>query len=134
MTARRINVPGLARLPAFSHATVAGDLLFIAGMLGTKDGALDLVEGGVAAQTRKALENIGLVLAAAGATYADLAKVTVYLADIADFGVMNEAYLGVIGDEPPARITVGGVALALGAAVEIDSIASLPDDSPLRAG
>ncbi len=132
MTARRLNVPGLARLPAFSHAVVTGDLIFISGMLGTRGDEVVLVEGGVTAQTRLALQNILTVLAACGATTADLAKVTVYLADISDFSAMNEVYLAVIGADPPARITVGGVKLALGAAVEIDSIASLPADSPLR--
>jgi hypothetical protein len=55
---RKINVPGVARLPAFCHATVAGEQVFVSGMLGAREGALELVPGGVAAQTTQALRHI----------------------------------------------------------------------------
>ena len=126
MSTTRINVPGLARLPAFSHAVVAGDLIFVAGQIGTRGEALALVEGGIGPETRQALRNIEAILAACGATLADLVKVDVFLADMADFAAMNEAYLEVIGADPPARITVGRAELAMGAAVEIDAIAARP--------
>ena len=126
MTARRVVVPGLARLPAFSHAVVTGELIFVSGTLGTRDGEAVLVEGGVGAETRQALRHIETILGACGATWADVAKVNVYLADIADFATMNEVYMAVVGDDPPARITVGGASLALGAAIEIDVVAAAP--------
>jgi 2-iminobutanoate/2-iminopropanoate deaminase len=127
---RKINVDGVERLPAFSHATVAGDQVFVSGMLGAQAETLDLVPGGVAAQTTQALRNIETVLAACGCGLADVAKVNVYLTDMAGFDAMNEVYLGVFGTEPPARITVGCAALALDAAVEIDCVAFRPDDAP----
>jgi 2-iminobutanoate/2-iminopropanoate deaminase len=123
---RKINVPDVARLPAFCHATMAGDQVFVSGMLGARPGALELVDGGTGAQTTQALRNIETVLAACGCSLADVAKVNVYLTDMATFGEMNDAYLGVFGNDPPARITVGCSGLALGAAVEMDCVAFVP--------
>lgn len=125
-TIRRINVPGVARVPAFCHATVVGDQVFVSGALGTKPDSTDLAEGGVASQTAQALRNIETVLAACGCSLGDIAKVTVYLVDMGAFAEMNTAYLDVMGQDPPARITVGCSALALGGAVEIDCIAFRP--------
>jgi 2-iminobutanoate/2-iminopropanoate deaminase len=128
MRVRKINVPEVAKLPAFSHATVAGQQVFVSGMLGAPTGGeLVLVEGGTGAQTLQALRNIELVLRACGCGLDDVAKVNVYLTDMTTFGEMNEAYLSVFTGEPPARITVGCNGLALGAAVEIDCVAFLPD-------
>jgi 2-iminobutanoate/2-iminopropanoate deaminase len=126
---RRVNVADVARLPAFSHATIAGDQVFVAGMLGAAPGVLELVEGGTGPQTIQALRNTETILRACGCELADVAKVNVYLADMATFGEMNEAYVSVFGSEPPARITVGCNGLALGAAVELDCVAFLPDPS-----
>lgn len=126
MTLRKVNVDGVARLPAFCHAVIAGQQVFVSGMLGAKPGILELVDGGVAAQTTQAIRNIEQILAACGASLADLVKVNVFLTDMTDFTAMNEAYLAAVGDDPPARITVGCSGLALGAAVEMDCIAVLP--------
>jgi 2-iminobutanoate/2-iminopropanoate deaminase len=125
MALRKVNVDGVARLPAFCHAAIAGQQVFVSGMLGAKPGTMELVDGGVAAQTTQAIRNIEEILAACGASLADVAKVNVYLTDMAEFPAMNEAYLAAIGDDPPARITVGCSGLALGAAVEMDCIAVL---------
>ncbi len=124
--AERINVDAVGRLPAFSHAAVAGDLIFVSGTLGTKSGSFDLVEGGMGPQTTQTLENIRSILAGAGATLDDVVKVNVYVTDMSVFSEMNRAYIEIFGDEPPARITVGCSALALGALVEIDCIAQKP--------
>jgi len=121
-----VNVEGLGRLPAFSHATVAGDFIFVSGTLGTLPGSFRLAEGGMGPQTAQTLENIKAILAAAGATLADVAKVNVYITDMGLFGEMNEAYLAFFPGDPPARITVGCSGLALGALVEIDCIARAP--------
>jgi reactive intermediate/imine deaminase len=130
-TVRKVVVDGVARLPAFSHATVVGDQVLVSGILGTAEGALELAEGGITAQTRASLRDIELVLQACGARLTDVAKVNVYLTDMADFAAMNEVYVDVFGtDDPPARITIGCAGLALGAAVEIDCVAFLPDDLP----
>jgi 2-iminobutanoate/2-iminopropanoate deaminase len=123
---RTVNADGIPRLPAFSHATVAGDHVYVAGTLGTRDGTLELVSGGTGPQTAQTLRNIERILAACGVTLADAVKVNVFLTDMSTFGAMNEAYVGVFGNDPPARITVGCSELALGAAVEIDCIAYKP--------
>ena len=121
----RINAPGLGRLPAFSHATRAGDTIWVSGTLGTKEGSFELVEGGMAAQTSQTLRNIQSILAASGASFADVVKMNVFVTDMALFPEMNRAYLEFFPEEPPARITVGCSALALGALVEIDCVAVL---------
>lgn len=123
----RIVVDGLGRLPQFSHAGRIGDTLHVSGTLGTVEG-LDLADG-IAAQTAQTLHNIGRILDVAGATWDDVAKVNVYLHDMGDFAGMNEAYSAFFGDgagTPPARITVGGADLALGALVEMDCVAASP--------
>lgn len=126
MRAKKVNVEALGRLPAFSHAVVAGDFIYVSGTLGTQPGGLDLVEGGTREQTTQTLRNIETVLQECGASLADLVKVNVFLSDMKTFPEMNAAYLQIIGSDPPARITVGRVDLALGAAVEIDAIAYKP--------
>ena len=87
---------------------------------------MQLAPGGVAGQTTQTLRNIETILQACGAGLDDLVKVNVFLADIDTFAEMNEAYLAVMGSEPPAWITVGKTGLALVAAVEIDAIAYRP--------
>ena len=128
MSAKKINVEGLGRLPAFSHAVIAGDFIYLSGTLGTRTGGLELVEGGTRAETVQTLRNMEAILKECGASLADLVKVNVFLSDMKTFPEMNAAYLEVIGaaGEPPARITVGRTELALGAAVEIDGIAYKP--------
>jgi reactive intermediate/imine deaminase len=121
---RRVNVEGVPRLPAFSHAVQVDDHIYVAGTLGT-DAELNLVEGGVHAETLQALAYIKRILEECGASLDDVVKVNVYLTDMSRFGEMNEAYMSVFGDKVPARITVGCSALALGAGVEIDCLAVL---------
>lgn len=126
MSAQKVNVPGLGRLPAFSHAVIAGDFIYVSGTLGTIPGSRELAEGGTGPETTQALRNIETILKECGASLDDLVKVNVFLTDIKTFPEMNEAYLQVIGEDPPARITVGRSAFALDAAVEIDAIAYKP--------
>ena len=123
MKPRRVNAEGLARLPAFSHAVVAGDFVYVSGTLGVKPNSMDLVEGGIGPETTQALRHIESILEACGASLDDVVKVSVFLADMGTFADMNEAYLRVMGSDPPARITVGRAELAFKAAVEIDCIA-----------
>lgn len=120
---RSVIAEGLGRLPQFSHATVAGDLIFVSGTLGTLGETFELAAGGTGPQTTQILRNIETILRAAGAELSDVVKVSVYLADMASFREMNEAYSEFFPDSPPARITVGGAVLALGAAVEIECVA-----------
>lgn len=126
MKLRKVNVDGLARLPAFCHAVVAGDFVYVSGTLGVKPNSMDLVQGGTGPETTQTLRNIETVLKECGASLDDVVKVDVFLEDMGMFAEMNEAYLAVMGSNPPARITVGRAELALGAAVEIDCIAYKP--------
>ncbi len=112
-------------LGAYSHAVAAGQLVFVSGQLPIDPASGQLVGGDVQAQVRRAIENIRLVLRAAGLDLANVVKVTVFLANIADAKAMNEVYAEYFKTDPPARATVG-VALPVGAAVEIDALAVRP--------
>ena len=125
----RINVDGLGKLPAFSHASIAGDLIFVSGTLGTKSGSFELVDGGMGPETTQTLENIRAILAGAGASLDDIVKVNVFVTDMSAFPEMNKAYLEFFPGDPPARITVGCAALALNAKIEIDCIAAKPSSA-----
>jgi 2-iminobutanoate/2-iminopropanoate deaminase len=123
---KKIVVPELSRLASFSQAVVGGDCIYVAGTLGVRPGTRELAEGGTGPETTQALRNIETILEACGASLADLVKVNVFLRDIQTFPDMNEAYMAVIGSDPPARITVGRSAFGLDAAVEIDGVAYKP--------
>ena len=125
MTVRRVILDDLGRMPAFSHATIAGDTVYVSGTLGTVGAGQELAEGGVGPQSTAALRSMERILAACGASWASVAKVNVYLVDMATFAEMNDAYIKVVGSDGPARITIGCASLALGAAVEFDCIAYL---------
>jgi 2-iminobutanoate/2-iminopropanoate deaminase len=84
-----------------------------------------LVPGGIAAETGRALANLRSVLQAAGCDLEDIVKTTVYLADMADFNIMNTVYTGFFPHDPPARTTIQAAALPKGARVEIDAVATL---------
>jgi 2-iminobutanoate/2-iminopropanoate deaminase len=104
----------------------AGDWLVLAGQVGFDPATGGLAAGGVEGEARQALANVTTVLADCGASWADVAKVTLFLADMADFGVVNDAYGSVVGDHRPARSTVQVAALPLGARVEIEVWAHRP--------
>ncbi len=82
-----------------------------------------MVEGDIAAQTRQVLENLGAVLAAAGASFANVVRTTIFLADMGDFAIVNELYGEKFHSDPPARATVQAARLPRDARVEIDAIA-----------
>jgi reactive intermediate/imine deaminase len=131
VTPRRqiIQPEGAPRLPVFSSAIRSGDFIFLSGAIGARPGVNPpvLVDGGIKAETRQAIENLVAVLDAAGATLADVVKCTVFLADIADYAAMNEAYLEYFTSDPPARSALAASGLALGARVEIECIAAVPE-------
>jgi 2-iminobutanoate/2-iminopropanoate deaminase len=93
--------------------------LVCSGQLGLEGGKL--VEGGIGAQVKQAVANIDALLHGEGARLTSVVKTTVFLADIADFSVMNEAYMAAFGDHRPARSAFAVAALPLGAAVEIEA-------------
>jgi len=100
--------------------------LFCSGQIAIDPKTGEMVGGGIEAETQQVLTNLEAVLAAAGATFSDVVKTTVYLADFADFPAMNAVYVRAFPSEPPARATVGVSALPRGAKVELEAIARLP--------
>ena len=112
--------------PPFSPGIRAGDFIYLSGAIGIRPGTLELVSGSLAAQTSQALRNLEAVLEAAGSGLEDVVKCTVFLVDMRDYAAMNEVYGDVWPGDPPARSTVAGDGLALGARVEIECIAYDP--------
>ena len=100
-----------------------GDLLFTAGQIGIADGTL--VDGGLENELRQAFTNLRGVLSSAHASLADVVKTTVVLADMGDYGRMNEIYMEEFGDHRPARSAVQVAGLPLGARVEIEAVATV---------
>jgi reactive intermediate/imine deaminase len=112
-----------ARLP-FSQAVRVGDVLYLSGALGNVPGKMELVPGGIEAETRQAMENIGEVLRSQGLSFDDVFKCTVVLADMSEWSTFNKIYLTYFKpDQLPARSAFGVNGLALGAAVEIECVA-----------
>lgn len=108
----------------YTPAVRAGELLFVSGQVGMKDG--DLVSGDTVDQLRQAMANLEGVLAEHGAALTDVVKITVFLRHMSDFGRMNEAYVAVLGDHRPARTTIGVAELPLNALVEVEATAWKP--------
>ncbi len=109
----------------YAQAVKSGDFVFCSGQIALDPQTGELVQGGVEAQTRKVLENLTAVLEAAGASWNEVVRTTIYLIDLGDFAVVNQIYAEAAGASPPARATVQVAALPRGALVEIDAIAHL---------
>jgi 2-iminobutanoate/2-iminopropanoate deaminase len=117
-----------AALGPYSQAIAAGGFVFCSGTAGI-DPATGAAPDGIEAQTEQALQNLAAVLEAAGTGMADLVKVTIFYADVADFATLNEVYARHMPDPPPARSAPANVALPRGLLVSIDAIAVLPEGS-----
>jgi 2-iminobutanoate/2-iminopropanoate deaminase len=111
----------------YSQGIAAGGFVFCAGQLGVDPATGQLVEGGTVAQAERALGNLRAVLAAAGCTFDDVVKTTIFLADFGDFAAVNEIYAAFVSDPPPARSTFAVGELPKGARIEIEAIALRPD-------
>ena len=107
----------------FSAAVRAGDLLFLSGQIALDPVAGKLVAGDIGAQTEQIFANISAVLEAAGKSFDDVMKTTVYLTDMKNFGAMNTVYARYFETPYPARTTIEVAGLPLGAAVEIEVVA-----------
>ncbi len=114
-----------AAIGPYSQAIIAGGFLFTAGQIPIDPDSKGVVEGDIVPQTQRVLENLGAVLAAAGATWKDVVKTTVFLQDMGDFARMNEVYSSVMGEARPARSTVQVAGLPRGVLVEIELVAHL---------
>jgi 2-iminobutanoate/2-iminopropanoate deaminase len=113
-----------AAIGPYSQAIAASGLVFCAGQVGLDPVSGELVDGGVEAQAERALRNLAAVLDAAGCSFADVVKTTIFLADIADFAAVNAVYGRFMPDPPPARSTFAVAALPRGARVEIEAVAA----------
>jgi 2-iminobutanoate/2-iminopropanoate deaminase len=122
MTRRALQPEGLVTPKApYSPVVVDGDLVLTAGQVGFDENG-DLVEGGIGPQTRRALDNVGACLAAAGCGFEDVLKVNAYLADLGEFDGYNAVYREYFAEPYPVRTTVG-VSLPGGILVEIEAVA-----------
>lgn len=117
------NAP--AAIGPYSQAIKSGDLLFVSGQIPLDPKSKELVEGGIEAQTERVMHNLRAILQAAGASFEDVVKTTIYLTDSSDFPRVNQVYGSFFSDAPPARATVQVAALPLGASIEIDAVARL---------
>lgn len=109
----------------YSQGIVTGDLVFVSGQVAVDPATGDVVDGGIAEQTERVMQNVAAVLEAAGSGLDKLVKCGIFLADFDDFGAMNEVYARHVGSEPPARATVQVAYLPSGVLVEIDAVAHL---------
>ena len=111
-----------AAIGPYSQAIRAGNLIFASGQLGL-DPQTGKLQDGVEAQARQALANVNALLAASGTSVDKVVKVTLFLANMADFAKVNAIYAEVFNHEPPARSTIQVAALPLGGLVEIEVVA-----------
>lgn len=109
----------------YSVGVKTGKLVFCSGQLGLVPETGNMVEGGIEAETRQALENLSTVLLAAGSSLERVVKTTVFMRDLGEFARMNAVYGEFFKNEPPARSTFQVAALPRGGAVEIEAIALL---------
>ena len=123
-----INAPDApAAVGPYAHAVRSGDLLFCSGQIPLDPRTGELVDGSVADQAGRCLENLSAVCNAAGATLGDAIRLTVYTTDMASFNAINEVYESFFESDPPARVAIGVAALPHGAKVEIDAVVAIPD-------
>jgi 2-iminobutanoate/2-iminopropanoate deaminase len=126
MTRRAVSTAGApAAIGPYSQAIATDGLLFAAGQAGLDPATADLVTGGIEPETERVMANLSAVLDAAGCTWANVVKTTIFLTDMSDFATVNRIYGRFVTDPPPARSTVGVAALPKGARVEIDVVARL---------
>lgn len=119
-----IHPPGAAKpLAPYTPAIEANGFVFLSGQIALKGDTGELVTSSIAAETTQVMENIGLLLRAAGVGYEHLVKVTIFLSDMAHYGAVNEVYGSYFTEVPPAREAVAVKALPRGVNVEISGVA-----------
>ena len=126
MTRQAISTAGApAAIGPYSQGIVTDGLFFSAGQAALDPVTGTLVEGGIEPETERVMANLSAVLDAAGCSWGDVVKTTIFLVDMADFATVKAIYGRFVGDSPPARSTVGVAALPKGARVEIEVVARL---------
>lgn len=128
MTRRAVSTGGApAAIGPYSQGIVVDGFLFSAGQAAFDPTTGALIEGGIEPETERVMANLSAVLDAAGGSWQDVVKTTVFLTDMADFATVNTIYGRFVGDPPPARSTVAVAALPKGARVEIEVVARVGD-------
>ncbi|MEA2285111.1 MAG: 2-iminobutanoate/2-iminopropanoate deaminase [Solirubrobacteraceae bacterium] len=123
-----VNAPGAPPAAGpYSHAVKSNGMLFCSGQVPLDPATGKLVEGSIGDQTRRCMDNLATVAAAAGADLSDAVRMGIFVTDISVFGEVNEAYGAYFPADPPARSTIGVAALPLGARVEIEAVIALRD-------
>ena len=123
-----VNADGAPKAAGpYSHAVISNGLIFLSGQTPIDPETGQLVEGSIGDATRRCLDNLAIVAAAAGAQMADAVRCGIYVTDISTFKDVNEAYGAYFPTDPPARSTIGVASLPLGAHVEIDAVLAVPD-------
>jgi 2-iminobutanoate/2-iminopropanoate deaminase len=112
-----------AAIGPYSQAIKAGGMVYLSGQIPLDPATGQMIEGDIAAQTERVMKNLGAVLEAAGCSFDDVVRTTIFLANLGDFQVVNETYGRYFKGVPPARATVQVAALPRGSKVEIDAIA-----------
>ncbi len=126
MTNRTIETADAPKaIGPYAQGVIANGLLFTAGQIALDPATGSIVEGDVGVQTRRVLANLEAILKAAGATWNDVVKTTVFLHDMGDFAKVNQIYAEAFGSARPARSTVQVSAFTRGVLVEIDAIATV---------
>lgn len=115
-----------AAIGPYSQGVIANGFLFTAGQIALDPGSGQIVAGDVSAQAEQVFRNLGAVIGAAGASWQDVVKSTVFLMDMADFPKVNDVYARAMGDARPARSTVQVAGLPRGVLVEIELVVALP--------
>ncbi|MBO6662781.1 MAG: hypothetical protein JJ909_12445 [Roseivirga sp.] len=111
----------------FSDAVRVDNMLYLSGVVGMIPGKMELVEGGLEAESRQIMENIQKVLQANGSSLENAIKFTIFIDDINRWSDFNKVYVEYFPNKKPARSALGVEGLALGAAVEVECIAVIPD-------
>jgi 2-iminobutanoate/2-iminopropanoate deaminase len=109
----------------YSQGIAVGELVFVSGQLPVDPATSEVVEGGIAEQTERVMQNLQAILEAAGSSLDKVVKTSIFLVDLADFGAMNEVYARHVGEPYPARATVQIGALPSGARIEVEVVAHL---------
>ncbi len=112
-----------AAIGPYSQAVMTGDFVYISGQIPLDPKTGEIVAGDIESQTEQSLKNVGAILDAAGMTYDNVVKTTVFLADISDFSAMNEVYAKFFTGDCPARAAIQVAAIPKGARVEIEAVA-----------
>ncbi len=115
-----------AAIGPYSQAIAYGNLVFTSGQIPLDPATQQMITGDIRAQTERVMQNLEAVLTAAGCTFEHVLKASIFVADLADFAVVNEIYGKRFPKDPPARSTVQVAALPRGARVEIDLVAARP--------